>query len=266
MPVLNGAKTIAETLRSVFSQSFSDFEFIISDNASTDGTLDVIESMPDPRVRLHRWDATVRGEINFNKCLELARGELFLWLACDDLWEEGSFHALVDKLRSEPSASLCFPRVLHFHDDEDGVRNVLNDYYHLEKFANGSWPNQLLSYLKMDGGLGKANLIYSMMRTEKIRQVGGMYQEQAEMLAGDVLTVAKLLTTGPAVRSGEACFLKRAKPISNEEWYGQKNYEPMRWAYFIAAKRDLPGMVVDQSMRDKIIAFCDTGLDMGADP
>jgi glycosyltransferase involved in cell wall biosynthesis len=50
IPTYNGAKTMGETIRSILPQSYADFEVIIQDNASTDGTKDVVAQFSDPRV------------------------------------------------------------------------------------------------------------------------------------------------------------------------------------------------------------------------
>ena len=56
LPVYNGEQFVAEAIRSVLAQDFADFELIITDNASTDGTADICRQWcrADPRVRYHR--------------------------------------------------------------------------------------------------------------------------------------------------------------------------------------------------------------------
>ena len=52
IPVYNGEKYINKAIRSVLAQSFSDFEVVISDNASTDRTVEIIKSFSDNRIKL----------------------------------------------------------------------------------------------------------------------------------------------------------------------------------------------------------------------
>ena len=52
IPTYNGAEYLGETLRSILSQSFQNFEIIIQDDASTDETIEVIRSLDDPRIKI----------------------------------------------------------------------------------------------------------------------------------------------------------------------------------------------------------------------
>ena len=50
LPTYNGARYVERTVRSVLQQSFTDFEVVVSDDGSTDGTLDVLGRIDDPRL------------------------------------------------------------------------------------------------------------------------------------------------------------------------------------------------------------------------
>lgn len=87
MPVYNGEKTIREALDSLLIQTFTDFELIISDNASTDGTEAICREYvkKDPRIRYVRQPENRGGAANFWFLLEETQGEYFMWAACDDI-------------------------------------------------------------------------------------------------------------------------------------------------------------------------------------
>lgn len=71
-PVYNGGKFLDQCIQSVLNQTFSDFEYIIVDNASTDDTRDIIENYrrKDSRIRVFRNEKTIPVMENFNKCIE----------------------------------------------------------------------------------------------------------------------------------------------------------------------------------------------------
>lgn len=90
VPVYNGADTIQECLNSIVSQTFDDFEIIISDNASTDGTQEICREYLDkePRIRYFRQEKNMGQHWNFKFVLRQARGEYFTWLAIDDRFHQ----------------------------------------------------------------------------------------------------------------------------------------------------------------------------------
>jgi len=85
MPVYNGEKIVRVALDSLLAQTFTDFELIISDNASTDRTGEICQeyAKKDPRIHYVRQPKTQEAESNFQFVLDKARGEYFM-LACDD--------------------------------------------------------------------------------------------------------------------------------------------------------------------------------------
>ena len=86
IPVYNGEKTLVEALDSILRQTIDDFEVIISDNASTDGTAEICRrhAMNDPRIRYIRHEFNMGAYSNFKFTLDQARGKYFLWTAADD--------------------------------------------------------------------------------------------------------------------------------------------------------------------------------------
>jgi len=85
--VYNGEATLEKALDSLLLQRFSDFELIISDNASTDRTGAICERYAkiDPRIRYIRQDKNIGPYKNLEYVLDQARGEYFMWAAADDI-------------------------------------------------------------------------------------------------------------------------------------------------------------------------------------
>ena len=114
VPVYNGERYVARTLESMLRQTFPDFELIIADNASTDRTEAICRECAarDPRVRYERADSNLGIVRNFNRCVTLARGELFHWHAADDLAEPTLLEKCVAALDADPSVVLAFARTM----------------------------------------------------------------------------------------------------------------------------------------------------------
>ena len=85
--VFNGEKTLRASIDTLLGQSFTDFELVISDNASTDGTESICReySERDHRIRYTRQAQNMGSGANLKFVLDVARGKYFMWAACDDI-------------------------------------------------------------------------------------------------------------------------------------------------------------------------------------
>ena len=86
IPLYNKEKSIASTLRTVLSQTFSDYEIVIVNDGSTDNSVAEVEKVRDDRIRLiHQQNAGVSAARN--RGIEEAKGELIAFLDADDEWK-----------------------------------------------------------------------------------------------------------------------------------------------------------------------------------
>ncbi len=85
LPTYNGERFIKEALDSVIGQTYRDFELLVVDDGSTDRTLDIVQSLSDPRIQLHRNPERLGIPANWNRCLELAGGEFVCVFHQDDV-------------------------------------------------------------------------------------------------------------------------------------------------------------------------------------
>ena len=87
LPVFNGINTIKSALESILDQSYKNFEVIVFDNASIDGTYEYLleASQRDGRIKIYRNQSLVDPMINFKNCLAKAGGKYFMWWAADDI-------------------------------------------------------------------------------------------------------------------------------------------------------------------------------------
>lgn len=87
VPTYNSAATVRETIESILAQTYSNLVVHVSDNASLDNTLAVIESLADERIIIHRQDKNIGAEGNFTRCIELATGKYTAIFHADDVYE-----------------------------------------------------------------------------------------------------------------------------------------------------------------------------------
>jgi glycosyltransferase involved in cell wall biosynthesis len=105
VPVYNGESLLQPALDSLLMQTFGDFELIISDNASTDGTEAICREYAgrDARIRYVRQASNIGPTANFKFVLDQARGEYFMWAACDDIRSADWVQVNYDFLKANPS-------------------------------------------------------------------------------------------------------------------------------------------------------------------
>lgn len=108
IPTRNRAPFLAESTASVCAQTFDDWELLVVDNASEDGTAEVVSGLRDPRVRYVR--NTVRLEMleNWNRCIDLARGDLLAILGDDDVLTERFLEVSVGVHEQRPDVGFTY--------------------------------------------------------------------------------------------------------------------------------------------------------------
>lgn len=113
LPVYNGERYLRFALDSILNQTYSDFELLINDNASTDTTGLICQEYAarDPRVRYFRNVENVGAAANFNMVFERARGEYFKWAAADDIISPMFLEACMTVLERDPSVVLAYTKV-----------------------------------------------------------------------------------------------------------------------------------------------------------
>jgi glycosyltransferase involved in cell wall biosynthesis len=126
LPVYNGASFLRQAVDSILQQDYTDFELIISDNASTDDTSTICLSYAaiDPRVRYFRNESNIGAGPNYRRVFDLARGDLFKWAAHDDVHLSGFLRRCVETMDRAPlSVSLVSPKSEVIDENGQTIRN-----------------------------------------------------------------------------------------------------------------------------------------------
>jgi glycosyltransferase involved in cell wall biosynthesis len=204
LPVYNGDKYLQSALTSLLQQDFEDFEIIISDNASTDGTLDICTDFAqrDKRIRYFRNDANIGLAANHNRTFELSNGEFFKWVAHDDDFPTAMLSRFVEVLEeASPSVIVVYSQCEYIDQfggpewiDSDGVdRNDLRPHRRL---------SHLLTHVHM------YNSAYGLIRSDMLRQTRlyGLYPWS------DLVLLAELSMLGVFVEIPEPLLRIRRHP------------------------------------------------------
>lgn len=123
IPTYNRAFFLDEALQSVLAQTYRKLEILVSDNASTDGTSDIVRRYSqDERVHYQRHENNCGMVANWNSCLERAQGEFFFLLSDDDLLEKQAIQRLLEEFKDD-SVVMAYSRYILVQADNN-VRGI----------------------------------------------------------------------------------------------------------------------------------------------
>lgn len=107
IPVFNGEKTIRETIESVLNQTLTDFELLVINDGSQDGTLDIVERIPDSRIQVFSYPNAGQSTSR-NRGIEIAKGDYISFIDADDLWTPDKLEAQLQALQANPKAGVAY--------------------------------------------------------------------------------------------------------------------------------------------------------------
>lgn len=168
MPVYNGAKYIAEAIESILAQSFSDFELIIADNASTDETPKICRHYADQddRIRIVRHPRNMGAAKNYNYLVNCASGQYFKWAAHDDLIEPDFLAACLQGFeRCGKDIVLVYPNS-RFADADLKTLNFPDAFLH----CTSDSPAKRLK--ETDAALGRVTSVFGLFRRDTLLRTG----------------------------------------------------------------------------------------------
>jgi glycosyltransferase involved in cell wall biosynthesis len=208
LPVYNSGRFLRETLESVAAQDHPNLEIVISDDASSDGTLDICRDFArrDARCRVERHRQRQGWIANYNSLLRHSTGDYFLWVPHDDVYDPAYVGTLVALLEARRDAVLAYSTTLAI--DEHG--NILRRFAgnarlgrattRLQRGLRYFWWTEDEKFIPFRG----------VVRSAAIRAVGGLENGRWGIYADD-LWLFRL-----ALRGG---FVHEARPLCRKRVY-----------------------------------------------
>ncbi|MBW1989209.1 MAG: glycosyltransferase family 2 protein [Deltaproteobacteria bacterium] len=198
LPVYNEARFLEQTLTSLLSQDYNELEVLLSDNASTDKTLEIARrfAKKDGRLKIHAFSKNQGARTNFLQVRKMARGTYLMMAGGHDLWSENNVSSCVRLLESNPGAVLAFGSSVWI-DGEGEVINRETGYTDtrgldaMGRFFSVFWGNM--------------HPFYGVIRKSAIDKVG----EIPNTPGGDLLFLAKLSLMGDFLHAPNAVWYRR---------------------------------------------------------
>ena len=134
MPSYNHEKYIKEAIDSVLSQTFQDFEIVITDDGSVDGTVDEVRKFDDPRIKLFVFDKNQGACAAAAKCIEESSGDYIAMMSSDDIFMPEKLEKQVAFLDANPNIGAVFGYA-EFIDEDGGPYSGKSSYFTKNVFA-----------------------------------------------------------------------------------------------------------------------------------
>jgi glycosyltransferase involved in cell wall biosynthesis len=236
MPVFNNEQFIRQSLDSLLLQTFSNFEIIISDNASTDSTSIICKeyAKKDDRIKYIRQEKNMGPTWNFIFVLEQAKYNYFMWAAGDDKWESTFIEKNIQAIESNDN-------IVASISDYDFFGKNIPDMY--KSNSNGTiwrylidhqpsfdlpYSEKVSFYLRYDAGMH----IYSIFLTDLLRK-SIVYQHHVEW---DQTIVLRILKSGDLHIVDEILMHRSVSGVSSvssviKRWLNQN--VPIHWIIFM---------------------------------
>jgi glycosyltransferase involved in cell wall biosynthesis len=206
LPVYNGEEYLAESLEALLGQTYEDFELVITDNASTDGTQEICRryAARDSRIRYLRLPRNIGAAPNHNYVFTQCRGELFKWASHDDLYARDLLRRCVEALDERPGTILA-------HAGQavvDDAGRVKVPYEYTLATDAPSAPERFRSLLFEPGG----DDFYGVIRADVLRRV----KPHDSYHHADRTFVAEITLHGPFHQVPELLYFRRDHPMRAE--------------------------------------------------
>jgi glycosyltransferase involved in cell wall biosynthesis len=205
LPVFNGERFLGQTLDALLAQSYPDFELIICDNASDDGTREICESYAsrDDRVRYLRSEINRGAAWNYNRGLDAAVGRYFKWSSHDDVCAPTYLERCVEVLdRASESVVLAYPKTVLI----DGEGRFVGPYEDGLDLRDPTPHRRLRALIR---NLVMSNAIFGLIRREALERTRG----HGTYVSADYILLAELALQGQFWEIPEPLFLRREHPL-----------------------------------------------------
>jgi len=202
LAVYNGGEMLPGAIESILSQDFEDFELIISDNCSTDNTIEICLKYQetDKRIRYYRFDKNL-GAKNWLHLLARSNSSYFKWAAHDDLLERSFISKCLERIEQDPTIALVYPRTKPL-DADSNFLGIAKDHINTDQNS----PIERFRHLIWE--IGPCHMLYGLFRTSMLKKAniwGNTF------VGADNLLLAEIALMGKIIQISDVLFIRRLK-------------------------------------------------------
>ena len=250
IPVYNGERYLEQTIDLILSQTYSNFELIISDNGSVDRTQAICEKYgsKDKRIKYHRNEKNLGAAPNYNLVFELSSGEYFKWADYDDPLAPDFILRCVEILEKNSDVVVSYPKAKFIDEKGDFIED-----YDPQPDASSTKPQVRFGRLLLDHDhrLAQAS---GLMRSQILRKtvLHGSYPCSDEVL------LAHLGLLGRFYEIPERLFYLRMHPYMSSK--GALASERVRVSFFDTSLKGKVVLLKWQYLKNCLLAINNSPL------
>ena len=203
MPVYNGEKYLRKSIDCMLQQTYSDFELLISDNASNDRTQEICReyAQVDSRVRYIRQASNIGAARNWNAVFQESRGIYFKWASANDICSADLLERCKQVLDARADVVLCYGRAMLIDEVGTPIREY-EDRLNIQEDLPNERFRKLISSIRLN------NAQAGLFRSSALRSTAleGVYR------GSDVTLMAELSLYGKFVEIPTILFQRRIAP------------------------------------------------------
>lgn len=225
MTVFNAAPFLSKSIESLLAQDYENFELIISDNASEDGSSEICleYAKRDNRIKYYRNTINMGPVRNSCKAVDLCSGDFIMPAADHDVYHPSFISSLLDLLQQDETVVLAYSRSLYI-DENDQTIELLPDVIDTRGL------NACQRFTKLIWEFAWGNMVYGLYRSAAFKAVWHFQP----IIGADHVVIAKLCLLGSIAQIDEPLFFRRRnRPIENVQecttrqvnWFVTSSYE-----------------------------------------
>lgn len=216
LPVKNGGLLLKECIDSILQQTFADFELLVLDNASTDGTLEYLQSIDDNRLKIFPSKVSLGIVENWARIKDLKKGTFITLIGHDDILLPNYLMEMDKLINKFPEASL-YQSHFKFIDVASNITGSCKPMVAQEDVGSFLQKQFTSSIDSMGTGY--------LMRSKDFDMLGGMPQEYPNLIFADYQLWMELTALSFKATSPEYCFYYRVHKSASTLTNGQKYQE-----------------------------------------